>query len=45
MIPAMLEDIYSQSLNYARVYDRTQIYLFLMHSATVGTVMGVLTKG
>jgi hypothetical protein len=45
MRPAMLEEIYSQSLNCARVFDRVRIYLFLMHSATVGTVRGVLTKG
>lgn len=44
MIPAMLEEIYSQSLNRARVFDRARIYLFLMHSATVGTVRAVLTR-
>lgn len=45
MIPAMLEEIYSQSLSRAPVFDRIRIYLFLMHSATVDTVRGVLTKG
>jgi hypothetical protein len=41
----MLEEIYSLSLNCARVFDRTRIYLSLMHNATVGTELGVLTKG
>jgi hypothetical protein len=44
MISAMLEEIYSQSLNCARIFDRIRIYLFLIHSATVGTVRGVLTR-
>jgi hypothetical protein len=45
MILAMLEEIYEQSLNCARVFDRIQIYLLLIHSATVGTVLGVLPEG
>jgi hypothetical protein len=45
MIPAMLEEIYSQSLSRAPVFDSIRIYLFLTHIATVGMVRGVLTKG
>ena len=44
MIVAMLEEIYPQSLNCAWIFDKARIYLFLMHSATVGTVRDVLTR-
>jgi hypothetical protein len=44
MIPAMLEEIYSQCLNLARVFNKMRIYLFLEHSATLGRARGVLTK-